>query len=275
MFRRGRGTGPIRGPRTRRGAWPAVAAVVLMALVVNLVPAVRHGVIGRLSDAVTAAVGVVRPHDAEVDRLTRARLAAEQRADAVTDAESVVRQARELSGSGVAAGHHLTTARVIAFTPVGAAGNDRRVRLDRGRADGLRVDQAVVAPGGLVGRVTSVSAHSSTVTLVSDPASVVGARLQRSHALGRVTGAPPSGFGSRGNGAVTLVVAPGGSVQVGDTVVTAGSPGGHPYPPGIPLGRVTRLDPDHGQAERSATVRPGVDLAALDLVGVLTDTGQG
>ena len=58
-------------------------------------------------------------------------------------------------------------------------------------------------------------------------------------------------------------------IRIGDTVVTAGSPNGFPYPAGIPLGKVSRVEADHGQAERNAAVRPFVDPGALEVVGVL------
>jgi rod shape-determining protein MreC len=99
------------------------------------------------------------------------------------------------------------------------------VRLDRGRADGVVVDAAVVAANGVLGRVDVVASHSCRVQLLSHPAAAAAARI-----LGvegeellvggerpRLTGLPPYT-----------------KVPDGLTVVTTGSEG--IYPPGLVLG---------------------------------------
>lgn len=52
----------------------------------------------------------------------------------------------------------------------GAAAVRRTLRLDKGSADGVTVGAAVAVPEGLVGKVESVSAHTASVLLVTDPA---------------------------------------------------------------------------------------------------------
>lgn len=117
-------------------------------------------------------------------------------------------------------------------------------------------------------------ADSCTVTLLSDANSIVGARLERSRALGRLTGAAPAGSVRHTDKDVGLTLAPGGSATAGDVVVTAGSPGDVPYPAGVPIGTVSRVEADRGQSERVAAVTPFVELGALDVVGVLVPRGH-
>lgn len=245
----------------------AVLAVLLLALTAS--PALRARGQHLTSGALGAIAGWVTPRDDALREAKEARIRAEARAAAVSDADHVVDEASKLSRSFAASGRDVVTARVVAFTPATTAGDARRVQIDAGRDAGIETSQAVVAAGGLVGRVTAVDEHAATVTLITDPASVVGARLEPGGTLARVSGAAPDGVAARAEGSVSLVLAAGGSATKGARVVTAGSPQGRPYPAGLPIGTVTSIDPDRGRLERSATVRPAVDPSSLDVVGVL------
>ena len=52
-----------------------------------------------------------------------------------------------------------------------------RVRINRGRADGVSAGQAVVSGAALVGRVTGVSELSATVRLITDPGTALTVRV--------------------------------------------------------------------------------------------------
>jgi rod shape-determining protein MreC len=56
---------------------------------------------------------------------------------------------------------------------------------------------------------------------------------------------------------------------VGDVVRTLGSVDERPYAPGVVVGTVTDVDPEGGRMTRTATVRPAVDVDAIDVVAVL------
>lgn len=244
---------------------------MLALVVVNLVPPVRGLVGSGLGQVTRGVTAVVTPRDARVERLTKEALAAQQKARSVTRVGDVVAEYRSLTSTYGSRGKKIVVARVISFTPVSATGSDREVQLDAGWRAGLHSDQAVVTPAGLVGRIVAVSDDSATVRLLADPASVVGARIERTSGLARVVGKPPQGAVALPAGEVSLVVAGGAGVRRGDAVVTSGSPGDVPYPAGLRLGTVARLDPDRGQLERSAVLTPAVDASSLDLVGVLVD----
>ena len=43
------------------------------------------------------------------------------------------------------------------------------------------------------------------------------------------------------------------------------------YPPAIPIGKVTRIDPGSGDLDRRIHVQPSADLTHTDIVQVLTE----
>jgi rod shape-determining protein MreC len=73
---------------------------------------------------------------------------------------------------------------------IGLLANEQSAALiiNRGRADGVRPRDPVVALGGLVGVVQSVSAHTARVQAITDPLSAVGAVDHGSRARGIVYG---------------------------------------------------------------------------------------
>ena len=109
-----------------------------------------------------------------------------------------------------------------------------RFIVNRGSRDGVVVDSAVVAPNAVVvGRVVLVSPYTSTVQLITDPKSAVGAKVARSGAHGVVHGA---GGASLGFAYVTSLA----DVRPGDMLVTSGDDG--IYPAGLEIARVTSVE---------------------------------
>lgn len=105
--------------------------------------------------------------------------------------------------------------------------------INRGTRDGIAADWAVIAPtGAVVGRVVTANPYTSTVQLVTDAQSAVGAKVARSGAHGVVHGT--------GGGALQLdYVTSLANVTEGDLVVTSGDDGVHPA--GLEIGRVTSV----------------------------------
>lgn len=158
-------------------------------------------------------------------------------------------------------GHRIVPGRVVAYSTWQRFGWS--VTIDVGTSSGLDVDMAVITGDGLVGRIVSVGPNTATVKLIADPESAVAARMESSLQAGSL-----HGNGSP-NEAVLQLLDTTAAVNVGDRVVTFGSVGGRPYPPGIPLGTVVDFRGEQGQADRVAIVRPGANLSALDIVGVI------
>ncbi len=143
------------------------------------------------------------------------------------------------------------------------------VFIDKGRADGIREDQAVIDPEGLVGKVVQVGPHQATVLLLIDPQAAAAAKV--------IGGPHPVSGLIQGNGAsedLSLTGVSGNeSVSVGEKVVTDFYNGGI-YPPGIPIGTVAGVGGPPGALERTIRVQPFVDFSSLDYVQVLLDTGR-
>lgn len=206
---------------------------------------------------------------ARVRALTAQRDAARREAAALRDGPGLDAGLRSLLTAPGVAGATVVPARVVGIEARTLASAPPRLVLDVGRRDGIRTDQGVVAGSGLVGRVVTVRESSAVVEPISAAGAVVGARVQRSAALGSLSARTPGGLPGRAPGELTLTLIQGAGVRVGDRVDTLGSVDGRPYVAGIPVGTVVGLDPDRGQVGRTAKVRPFVQLSSLDLVGVL------
>ncbi|MDQ3878249.1 MAG: rod shape-determining protein MreC [Actinomycetota bacterium] len=141
------------------------------------------------------------------------------------------------------------------------------VYIDKGTADGIKPNMAVIDVEGLVGKTVHVEAHQSTVLMIVDPQGGAAARLQSTGFTGLLKG-------NGGGQALSLQFIPSSaSVNVGDKVVTSNYNGGI-YPPNIPIGVVTRAGGDARSAEQAIDVQPYVDFSNLDYVEVLLGTGS-
>ena len=159
-------------------------------------------------------------------------------------------------------GYHPVPAHVVAVGPAGAF--EWTATIDVGSADGIRPSMTVVAYLGLLGRTTEVSTHTTRVLLIADPDFQVGGTLIGQSALGIAIGQGPK--------PMTYSLASTRSiVRRGDVLLTTGS---DTYAAGIPIGTVTSVTPDTNAISRTATIVPFVDVAALDLVGVIKDPAR-
>jgi len=149
-------------------------------------------------------------------------------------------------------------AEVIAGNPDPAI---QTVTIDRGTADGVLADMAVIAPRGIVGRVIGpVARHAARVQLIVDRNAAAGALSERTRAGGMVVGAeanPPLRMELVSNFA---------DVKPGDHIVTSGVDG--IFPKGYLIGEVERSDRGGG-LYRNISVRPAVDFSSLEEVLVV------
>jgi rod shape-determining protein MreC len=122
------------------------------------------------------------------------------------------------------------------------------VDIDKGTAAGVHVDDPVIGPDGLVGKVTTVTSNAAQVTLLTDPTSGVSAAVN----------------------------ATGASGHVGQAIVTSGTVSSKLdslFPPGIPIGTVTSVDTQ--DVYQRIHVRPFATLRKLDYVQVLSRGARG
>lgn len=172
---------------------------------------------------------------------------------------------RALSGD---IGYALVPARVIAIGP--AQSFSSTVTLDAGSDAGLHPDMTVVAAEGLVGRITSVTAHTATVLLIVDDSSRVGGRIGDNQELGFVRGHGTLGTDDR----LEMELADHNLVpKVGQSILTWGSEGGSPYVAGVPIGTVGKVYESLRETSYRAVITPAVDFTALDMVGVVVPYG--
>jgi rod shape-determining protein MreC len=143
----------------------------------------------------------------------------------------------------------------------GATPDFRTLTIDKGTADGLGPDMAVIAPAGVVGRVVVPSVRAAKVQLLVDRNAAAGVLIERSRAQGVVVGS--------GDELLRMdYVSEASDVIVGDVVVTSGIDG--IFPKGFVVGRVETIE-KNGPAYRRIAVRPSVDVRTLeDVLVVLT-----
>ncbi|MFB9679878.1 rod shape-determining protein MreC [Streptosporangium vulgare] len=177
------------------------------------------------------------------------------------------RELRRLLGVAGTGGYRILPTQVIARR--GAPGFEEAVELDVGRADGVRPEMTVLNADGLVGRVVQVGPSTSTVVLLSDPASAAGARLEGSNEIGVV-----HGVGENGRLVRFRLLDSTAPITPGHRIVSFGSQRGAPYVAGVPIGVVERVEATPGELTRIAYARPSADLTALDVVGVVVRAPQ-
>jgi rod shape-determining protein MreC len=138
----------------------------------------------------------------------------------------------------------------------------RSLTVNRGAGEGIATQTPVIVPDGLVGRVVRVRPGASVVQLLNDPASTVGAMVQRTRTPGLVEGDPG------GSVRFKYMARDGAGIVVGDILVTSGQ--GNVFPKGLPVGRVIAIE-DRGSALfHFAVLAPVVDFARVEEVLLLT-----
>ncbi|TCD47083.1 rod shape-determining protein MreC [Chlorobium sp. N1] len=129
--------------------------------------------------------------------------------------------------------------------------------LDRGRRDGVRKDMTVLTPEGLVGRVTRVSAHYSSVMPLIHSDFKVSVVSSASGTTGLA-----SWEGGREDLAYIEHVPISSSLAEGEEMLTTDF--STFAVPGVPVGRVISVKP--GRLFSTVTIRPSVDFSRLGYV---------
>lgn len=139
-------------------------------------------------------------------------------------------------------------------------------RIDKGSADGIRVDMNVIAGGGLVGIVTDVGANYATVRSIIDDVSRVSAMEIQSGDTCIVSG----DLKMFADGKLKISdITDTAEIYEGDKIVT--STVSSKYLPGILIGYVNELQTDPARLTRSGTLIPVADFGTLQEVLVIMD----
>lgn len=139
----------------------------------------------------------------------------------------------------------------------------RRLRINLGERDGLKLGMPVIGASGALGQVSRVIAHQAEVTLLTDHRQVLSVMNER-------TG---SRYVLAGTGEIEMdlrFVMPKSDIKEGDRLVTTGLD--HLFPRQIPAGMVTAIRHVPGETYQTVTVQPAAKLDDLQFATViLTD----
>lgn len=138
----------------------------------------------------------------------------------------------------------------------------RAVIVNRGRGDGVESQTPAIVVDGLVGRVVRVRPGASVIQLLNDPASTVGALVQRTRTVGLVEGEPAGGMRFK------FMAREGAGIVPGDLIVTSGH--GNVFPKGLPVGRVMAIEDKGSALFHYAILAPMTDFARIEDVLLLT-----
>jgi rod shape-determining protein MreC len=136
----------------------------------------------------------------------------------------------------------------------------RLMIVNKGSSSGVKKYMSVVTEEGLTGRIISVGSRSSVVQLITDSRSGIGARDLRNRETGIIEG--------RNEDTMRFVPMNEEAVmQVGDVMVTSGL--GGTSPPGIVIGKVTKVKKRAAGLARLVEVKPFVRFSRLDKVLII------
>jgi rod shape-determining protein MreC len=153
-------------------------------------------------------------------------------------------------------------ARTVAAQVIGSSGSEqsRSVYIDKGSADGVKTDQAVITADGVVGKVIDVyQDHTAKVLLVNDQTSGVGVVLGQSRLQGILRGTPSGEL-------MVDKILNDETVQPGERVLTSG--GDQIFPKGLDVGVVNKTK--IGDSFLNIQLKPAVNLRKLEEVLVVT-----
>jgi rod shape-determining protein MreC len=156
--------------------------------------------------------------------------------------------------------------KTVAAQAIGSSGSaqSRVFYIDKGSADGLARDNAVITADGIVGKIRDVFPHSAQVLAINDQTSGAGVILETTRIRGILRG---NAFGQL---QIVDILAD-KRIQKGEVVLTGG--GDQIFPRGLPVGVVDKVIPD---PERDSFIDvlivPAAHLDRLDEVLVVTST---
>jgi rod shape-determining protein MreC len=154
----------------------------------------------------------------------------------------------------------LLVAKVVA---VGASPHSHTLRIARGSEDGVVKGAPVIAPEGVVGIVSQLTASYADVQLIVSPLSAVPAISQRTRSRSTV-----KGTGDITRCKLTYALRT-DDLAEGDVLITAGGPGS--FPQGLRVGHVTSVAKKAHGLFLDAEVVPAVDFSRLDEVEVVIE----
>lgn len=263
-------------PRPRRRLFAAALALAVIITVLAASGGVVSGlksagrvlvapfawILGEVAHPIADVVGGVLDYSSVVaqNRQLRAELALQS--EQAAEDESLQNQIAQMSAAQhlpYASGISAVVAEVTVNSPTNFSAT---FTIDKGHSSGVLAGMPVVGAGGLIGRVTAANDTSATVTLITDPSSIVGATFGR----GRID-VLLSGHGVNNDLAVSNV--PVASPLAPGTLFVTDALRGGIFPPGLPVARVNAVTLTPGSSTYNMSLTPAADLHDLYYVDVL------
>lgn len=137
-----------------------------------------------------------------------------------------------------------------------------KLTINKGSADGITENMAVVNEDGLIGKTVNVTENTSDVLLIIDSSGSLGGMLQESSIEGVL-----QGIGG-GKGLITMTKLPyNADIQLNDVVVSSGV--GGVFPAGILVGTVIKVNTSSDGLSKEAIVEPYSDFDDIKFVLVI------
>ena len=205
-------------------------------------------------DGYFALIGVQGENEKLRGENDQLRMQIQQQDEAVREAARL----RTFLGIAEAGIGKTVAARVIGRDP---SRFQQTITIDRGQSDGVKSNDSVITPDGVVGRVFSVASRSAVVQLITDAQSEIAAmfRESRVQALFKGTG---------GRELELNYIDDDYGIEVGAEVITSGFDQIHPR--GLPLATISSIG-EKGEHFRMMSARPRVDFSRLEDVLVVIE----
>lgn len=137
-----------------------------------------------------------------------------------------------------------------------------KLTVNKGSADGITENMAVVNENGLIGKTVNVTANTADVLLIIDSGGSLGGMLQESSIEGVL-----QGIGG-GKGLITMTKLPyNADIQLNDVVVSSGV--GGVFPGGLLVGTVIKVNTSSDGLSKEAIVEPYCNFDAIKFVLVI------
>ena len=149
-------------------------------------------------------------------------------------------------------------ARVIAHDLL--FGTHSTIRINRGKQDGVEINQSAITPLGAVGVVFHVEKTFSDILVLTDNFSTIDAMVQRSRVRGIIVG-------KRGAACIMQYLEKTDDVQNGDLIITTGLD--NIFPKGIPIGYVTKVQKRSHDISQHIEVEPLINPHKLEEVLII------
>lgn len=169
---------------------------------------------------------------------------------------------KDLLQFGAGVDYKKILAQVVAWD---ASSDFRVIRINKGLADGVRLQSPVITSDGLVGYIYRLTDHFADILTVLDSNNRVDGLVQRIRAHGIV-----EGFNNEKS--IMKYVSRAEPIILGDLVITSGL--GNIYPKGIRVGKVSRIERESYGITQNVEITPAVDFGRLEEVVILVAEGD-